>query len=84
MKFVKKSGIASKKLNSEPVHNKKHLKAKIISYKGKTNIQKVLDVILINSVYRNDKNYFPHMFLEKYEYVVKEISSDEKILMKTS
>ena len=81
---MKKSGIASKKLNSEPVHNKKHLKAKIISYTGKTNTQNVLDVILINSVYRDDKNINPHMFLEKYENVVKEFSSDEKILMKTS
>ena len=36
---------------------------------------------MINSVYRND-DYYPEVFLEKYKHVVKEISSDVKILTK--
>ena len=39
-------------------------------------------VILIDSVYRKHGNYYPQLFLEKYNYVVKEISSDEKVLVK--
>ena len=31
--------------------------------------------MLIDSVYRKDKNYYPQVFLEIYKYVVKEISS---------
>ena len=31
-----------------------------------------LSVILIDSVYRKDKNYYPQVFLEECKYVVKE------------
>ena len=72
MKFGKKSKIVSKKFDSEPVYNEEYLKAKIKSYNGKINTNfhnnKVtkegsqficLSVILINSVFRMGKNYYP-------------------------
>ena len=31
-----------------------------------------LSVILINSVFRTDKNYYPEIFLEECKYIVKE------------
>ena len=31
-----------------------------------------MSVILINSVFRVGKNYYPHVFLEESKYVVKE------------
>ena len=55
-----------------------------------------LSVILINSVFRTCKNYYPQVFLEECKYVVKEIrmpkyitddvqiSSDEEISDKES
>ena len=77
----------------KPVYNKKYLETKTKSYMGKVNTKEVspciyISVILIESVYRKDKN-FPQVLLEKYKYVVKDISSDdfdeknsdEKVLM---
>ena len=34
-----------------------------------------ISIMLIDSIYRKDKNYYPQVFLEKQKYVVKEISS---------
>ena len=65
---------------------KKYIKSKKpFSYEGKinTNFHSIkvkkegaqyisLSVILINSVFRTDKNYYPHMFLEECKYVIKE------------
>ena len=53
-----------KKVNSEPRHNKKYLKTKIKSYKGKFNTKEgpqciYISVILTDSVYRKDKKYYP-------------------------
>ena len=31
-----------------------------------------MSVLLIDSVFRTDKNYYPQVFLEEYKYVVKE------------
>ena len=69
---------------SEPVYNKKVLKAKIKPYNGKINTtfcntkkQKessksiCLSVILVDSVFRTGKNYYPQVFLEECKYVVK-------------
>ena len=42
-----------------------------------------LSVILIASVYRKDKNYWPQMFLEKCKYVVKEKKMSKFITDKT-
>ena len=66
-----------KELDSEPVYNEKYLKAKIKSYNGKINtnfhdnrIQRegsqfiCLSVILIDSVFRTGKNYYPQVFSE--------------------
>ena len=74
-----------KELDSESVYNEKYLKAKIKSYNGQININFhdniipkedsqfiCLPVILINSVYRTGKNYYPQVFLEECKYVVKE------------
>ena len=62
-----------------------YLKAKVKSYNGKINSNfhknKILkegsqffclSVILINSVFRTGKNYYPQVFLEECKYVVKE------------
>ena len=67
------------------MYNEKYLKAKIKSYNGKinTNFQNnkmpkedskyiCLSVILIDSVFRTGKNYYPQVFLEECKYVVKE------------
>ena len=86
MKFGKKlKNSIKRKFDSEPVYNEKYLKAKIKSCKEKINTNfhdnKIpknssqficLSVILINSVFRTGKNYYPQVFLEKCKYVVKE------------
>ena len=74
-----------KEFDSEPVYNEKYLKANIKSYKGKINtnshdnkIQKegsqfiFLSVILIDSVFRTNKNYYPQVLLEEWKYIVEE------------
>ena len=74
-----------KEFDSEPVYNKKYLKAKIKPYNEKINTNfrnnKIpkedskfifLSVILIDSVFRASKNYYPQILLEECKYVVKE------------
>ena len=74
-----------KEFNSEPVYKEKYLKAKIKSYNGKINTNfhnnKIpkegsqvicLSVILIDSVFRTGKNYYPQIFWEECKYVIKE------------
>ena len=74
-----------KEFASEPVYNKKYLKAKIKSYNGKinTNFHDIkipkegsqficLSVILINPVFRTGENYNPQVLFEECKYVVKE------------
>ena len=81
----KVSNIIKKQFDSKPVYNDKYIKTKIKSYNGKintnfhnNNIPKegsqciCLSVILIDSVYKKDKNYYPQVFLEECKYVVKE------------
>ena len=83
-----------KEFNSEPVNNEKYLKAKIKSYNGKitTNFHNnkipkkgsqfiCLSVILIDSVFRTGKNYYPKMFLEKCKCIIKEKKMPEYILL---
>ena len=89
MKKVKNS--TKKEFDSKPVYNKKYLKAKKKFYNGKSNtncnINKIpregsqciyLSVILIDSVFRTGKNYYPQASLEECKNVVKEqkISKD--------
>ena len=77
--------IIKKEFDSEPVCNKKYLKVKIESYNGKINTNFhnnktseegsqfiYLSVILIDTVFRTGKNYYPQLFLEECKYVVKE------------
>ena len=74
-----------KEFDSESVYNEKYLKAKIKSYNGKINTNfhdnKIpkegsqfvcLSGILIISVFRTGKNYYPQVLLEEFKYVVKE------------
>ena len=71
--------------DSEPAYNEKYLKTKEKSYNGKNNanfhnneVSKegspciCLSVIFIDSVFRTGKNYYPQVFIEKYNDVVKE------------
>ena len=65
------SNIINKELDIKPVYNEKYLKAKIKSYNGKINTNlhnnKIpedsqcicLSVILFDSIYKKDKNYYP-------------------------
>ena len=53
---------------------------KIIKYKKKAlNVFICLSVILIDSVYEKDKNYYLQVFLEECKYVVKEKKKSEFI-----
>ena len=82
-----------KEFDSDPVYNKKYLKTKMKSYNGKINTNfhnnKIpkegsqcicLSVILINSVFRTSKNYYPEMFLEECKYVVKSKNMSKYII----
>ena len=81
----KVSNAIRKGFGSEPVCNKKYLRAKIKSYEGKICINfhgvKIpkessqciyLSVILIDSVFRRGKNYYPLVFSEEFKYLIKE------------
>ena len=81
----KVSKIIKKGFDSEPVYNDKCIKTKIKSYEKKSTqifmtirCQKkvintfFLSVILIHSVFRISKNYYPQMSLEECKYVAKE------------
>ena len=81
-----------KEFDSEPAYNEKYIKTKIKSYKGKINTNFhnnklpkegsqciCLSVILINSVFRTGKSYYPQVFLEECKYVVKEKKIPEYI-----
>ena len=76
--------ILQKESDSEPVYSEKYLQAKIKSCNRKINtnfydneIPKegskfiCLSVILIDSVFRTSKNYYPQVFLEECQYVFK-------------
>ena len=80
----KVSNTIKKGLDSEPVYNEKYLKTGIPFYEGKINTNfhgnKVpeessqcicLSVILVHSVFRTGKNYYPKVFLEECKYIVK-------------
>ena len=83
--WKKVSNIIRKEFDSKPVYNEKYIKTKIKSCNEKINtnfhnneIPKegsqciCLSVILIDSVYKKDKNCYPQVFLEECKYVVKE------------
>ena len=76
------------------MYNEKYLEANVKSYNGKINTNfhnnKILkessqficlSVILIDSVFRTGKNYYPQVFLEECKYVVKEKISLSILLM---
>ena len=74
----KVSRVINKGFDSEPVSIEKYLKTIIKSYKGKVNTNfhndkmskegspcTCLKVVLIDSVFKNDKNYYLQVFLEE-------------------
>ena len=76
--WKKVSNIIKKEFDSNPVYNEKYIKAKTKPYNGKINTNfhnnKILkegsqciclSVILIDSVYKKDKNHYPQVFLEE-------------------
>ena len=80
----KVSNIIKKEFDSNPVYNENYIKTKIKSYNGKINTNfhnnKItkegcqcicLSVILIDSVYKKKKNYYPQVILEECKYVAK-------------
>ena len=85
LKKYNKTWKKAKQFDSDPVYNKKYLKAIKLSYNGKINTNFhhnklpkegsqciCLSVILINSVLRTGSNYYPQVFLEECKCVVKE------------
>ena len=58
--------ITRKEFDSKPVYNEKHLKTKIKSYNGNINRN-----FHNNKIPKQDKNYYPQMFLE-CRYIVQE------------
>ena len=84
-----------KEFDSESIYNEKQLKFKIKSYNRKINTNfcnnKIpkegpqcicLSVILLDSVFRTGKNYYPQVFLEECKNCDYEEKSDEKTLEK--
>ena len=82
--WEKIGNILKKEFDCETVCQEKYLKAKIKSYNGKIKINFhdnetpregsqciCLSVILVNSVCKTGKNYYPQVFLEKRKYVIK-------------
>ena len=68
MKIWEKVGnITKHKFNSELICNQKYLMVKKMNTKESFQCF-YIRVILIDSVYRKDKNYYPKVFLEKYIY----------------
>ena len=73
--WKKVSSITKKEFDSNPVYNEKYVKTKVKSYNGKinTNVDNktrkegsqciCLSVVLIDSVYKKDENYYPQVFL---------------------
>ena len=78
--------IINKEFDSEPVYNETYLKAKVITYNGKTNTKfcnnkipiegsqfvYLFIGILIIFVFRTDKNYYSQVILEECNYGLKE------------
>ena len=62
--WKKVSNILKKEFYSKAVYNEKYIKTKIKYYNGKIDTN-FLSVILIDSVYKKDKNYYPQVFLDE-------------------
>ena len=64
--WEKVSNITKKKFNSELIYNKIYLKAEKRFNKKESFQCFYIPVILFDSVYRKDGNYYPSAFLEKF------------------
>ena len=94
--WEKVSNSMKKWFNSEPGYKEKYLKTKTKSYDRKININFHKDkmpkersqficllVILIDSVYRIRKNYYPQVFLEECKYFSKDKKMPQYITVDT-
>ena len=70
-----------KKFDSKPVFTEKYVKIKLKSYNKKKNHDKALkegleylclSAIVLDSVLKFSKNYYPQMLLEEYKYKMKQ------------
>ena len=90
----KVSNILNKRFDNKPVYDKKYLKTKIKSYEEKINTNfhvdgmpeegspyACLSVILINSVVKLGKNYYPQAFLEECKSIFKKIIRRVSVLV---
>ena len=81
----KVSNIIKNEFSSDPVYSNKYLKTKIKSYDEKVNTSFYndkmpkggahcicLSVVLIDFVFKMGKNYYPQVFSEECNYIVKE------------
>ena len=75
--------LMKKEFNSEPVYNNKYIKAKIKLHNGRISFHDnkipnesvhyiCLSVILLDSIVKKNKNYYPQILLEECKYAVKE------------
>ena len=104
--WEKVTNIIYKEFDTNPIYNEKYIKPKTKVHNKKVNTNfhsnKIpheslecvcLSVTLLDSVYRKDNKYYPQVFLEECQYIVKqkkiydriiedvEISSDEEDLL---
>ena len=90
--WKKNKNSIKKEFDCEPVYNEQYVKTKVNSYNGKINTNfhnnKIpkksskficLSVILINSLFKTDKNYYLQLFLKECKYVVQEKKKSEYI-----
>ena len=66
MTVWEKVGNIIEKINSELIYNKKYLTAKKRSHTQKSFQYFYIPVILFDSVYRKDGNYYPNVFFETF------------------
>ena len=82
--WQKVSNIVKTEFDNNPVYNEIYIKTIIISYNRKINTTFhnnkkpkegseyiCLSLILLDSVYKKDKSYYPEVFLEECKYVIK-------------
>ena len=64
----KVSNIIKSKFNSDLIYRKKYLKAERKNTKGGFHCL-YAPIILIDSIYRKDENYYPKVFLQKFCFI---------------
>ena len=64
----KVSNIIKNEFNSELIYSKKYLQTEKTHTKASFQCL-FASIILIDSIYRKDQNYYPEVFLEKYYFI---------------